>query len=168
MLRVRDVDWDISLQRFIRAGIIPYFVKNNTIFFGFGLDAATAGIGDFGGHVEAKDTDVLDAAIREYQEESLSIFGDLNREILQDCFVLIGPETAEILLPVNKNAMEYCTKFRELIRDNPEHEVQEIIWLTKEQISKIIDNQNFEFAGTQPYSIYYRIADCISENMDKL
>lgn len=162
--RVRDVNWHNS--KFIRAGIIPIVKQGNTTFFGFGVENGIAAIGDFGGHKENTDCDALDAAIREYREESLNAFGEITRDLLQDCYVLEGLDTAEILFPVSGPLYQYTIKFHELVGNNEQHEVQNVIWLSRKQLLIAIDSQETEFLGTKIYHMYTRIRDVIHRNRD--
>ncbi len=160
--RVRDIDW--KDPKYIRAGIIPVIDQGNVRFFGFGVENGVAAIGDFGGHKEKKDYDALDSAIREYQEEALNVFGQLNREMLQDCYVLDGIDTAEILLPVSGTLTKYNESFRELLGNNDQHEIQSIIWLSKSQLLTAIDSQEVSFDGVKIYHMYNRIVSTINLN----
>ena len=162
--RVRDNDWND--RKYIRAGIIPYCVIGENIFFCFGVENGVGAIGDFGGHREKVDSDALDTAIREYQEESLNLFGELKRDRLQDCYILDGSDTVEILLPVTGSMYEYSTRFRNTIREDTSHEVQSIIWLSKSQLLTAIDSQHEAFDGTKIYHMYNRIRDTVHMNRE--
>lgn len=156
MKRVFDINW--KDPKYIRAGIIPYIDINDTRYFALTLQFPNSDLADFGGTIESWDIDALDAAIREYYEESFGIFGEINRENLQDCYVLDGNDTAEILLPVSGYMYDYNQKFYQILGDNIYHEVQTIIWLNAYQILSGIDSK-------QPlYDYYFRIRDTIVMN----
>jgi len=57
----------------IGAGILPYTYINNDTYYLFGLDKSTGLYSDFGGRCERNDTNNYTCAIREMQEETLSI-----------------------------------------------------------------------------------------------
>ena len=164
--RVRDINW--SDRKYKRAGFIPVTEKDGTTFFAFGVENGVAAIGDFGGHIEPDDRDALDAAIREYQEEALNVFGELTRDILQDCYVLDGTDTIEILLPVPWPLYQYTQRFHQIIGDNTNHEVQSIIWLSRRQLLTAIDSQEASYEGTKIYHMYDRIRNTIYLNRDKI
>lgn len=166
MVKVYDVNWNDP--KFIRAGIIPFVEQGGIRFYAFGLENGVAAIGDFGGHIEKWDNDALDAAIREYQEESLNAFGELHRENMMDYDVLIGKDTAEILVPVNGPLHQYNEIFRELLGTNPDHEVQSIIWLSKQQLLTAIDNQQTTYEGTKLFHMYFRICNAIQSNREAI
>lgn len=162
--RVRDVNWND--RRFIRAGIIPIIDKGGVRFFGFGVENGVAAIGDFGGHREKIDKDALDSAIREYSEEGLNVFGEFTRDMLQDCYVIEGIDTIEILVPVPGPLYQYSEIFRSMVGDNINHEVQDIIWLSRRQLLTAIDSQESAFNGVKIYHMYNRIRDTVHLNRD--
>lgn len=164
--RVRDMSW--NNRKYIRAGIIPMIEQNGVRFFAFGVENGVAAIGDFGGHVERHDRDALDAAIREYREESLNVFGEITREMLQDCYVLDGVDTAEILFPVVGPLYQYTKRFNELVGDNLQHEVQSVIWMSRRQLLTALDSQEYAFEGTKIYHMYGKIRDVIHANRDMI
>jgi hypothetical protein len=166
MYRVRDANWNSS--KYIRAGIIPYVEQNGIRFYGFSIDNEIAQLGDFGGHREIIDRDVLDTAIREYEEESLNLFGVLNRDDLQDCVILDGVDTIEILVPVSGFFYQYTNRFRQMITGDTRHEAQNVVWLTRKQVLKIIDGQHTAVASTKIYQMYDRIRDVLHRNRDQL
>jgi len=158
MKQVSEIDWK---QNYIRAGIIPYTEQNGILFFAFGLDCNIASLGDFGGHYEPSDNDLLDTAIREYREESLNVFGSITRDSLKNCYAFEGPETIEILLHVTPPFYQYTEIFNNIIKDHKQHEIQNIIWLSRRQLLNVIDSQEASFAGTKIYHMYNRIYDCL-------
>ena len=134
------------------------------IFFGFGVENGVAAIGDFGGHREKTDKDTLDAAIREYREEALNVFGEVTRDMVQDYYVLDGMDTVEILLPVDPPFYQYTERFRDMVGNDVYHEVQSIIWLSRKQLLTAIDSQETAFVGVKMYHMYNRIRDTIHAN----
>lgn len=152
---VSEVDW--TDEKWKRAGIIPYIEKNGVKFYAFGVENAVAAICDFGGHREASDGDALDTAIREYREESLAVFGPMSREQLQDCTVIEGYGTLEILVPVSGELFSYTEAFHNLLGNNAKHEVQNIIWLSRTQLLVVINSQGATLWGTKIYHMYNRL-----------
>lgn len=153
MKQVKNVDWNDP--RLIRSGIIPYYVTNSGIvLYAFGVEEKVAGLCDFGGHKENIDIDCLDSALREYDEECLSIFGRLDRQIVQDCFVLEGIDTNEILVKVSNtiSPFSYSYHFYQLIKGNTKHEIQQIIWLTTDQLVFFLHHPEIKM-----FYMYYRI-----------
>jgi hypothetical protein len=166
MKQVKDVDWSKykNNPKIIRAGIIPFLEQNGVLFFAFSVDFNIASLGDFGGHFEPTDTDLLDAAIREYREEALNVFGLITRDSLKDCYVLEGDETVEILMYINPPFYQYTELFNSMVIGQKEHEVQNVVWLSKQQLLRVIDSQQASFAGTKIYHMYHRVYDCLLKN----
>lgn len=162
--RVHDID--LKDKKYIRAGIIPFTIQGGVKFYAFGVEDGVAAIGDFGGHFNVGEADILDTAIREYQEEALNVFGELTRNMLYDCYVLDGTDTVEILVPVPGPLYEYTEKFRALIGDNTKHEVQSIIWLSRKQLLTAIDSPQVSFDGTKIFHMYNRIYNTIEANRE--
>lgn len=167
MLR-RVSEINLNNPEWIRAGIIPFINSEGIIIYAFGIGNIIGDICDFGGHREAIDTDLLDTAIREYEEESLNIFGRLTREMLQDCEVLEGIDTMEILVPITGMPYSYTTDFLNLIGDNTDHEIQNIVWLTKQQLLTIVDAQNTVVDNIKIFYMYDKIYNVIKLNIDLL
>ena len=162
--RVRDINW--FDKKYIRAGIIPICEQGGITFFAFGIDNVVAMIGDVGGgHFEPeKDKDALDAAIREYREEALDVFGIINRDMLQDCYVLDGIDTAEILFPVAGPIYQYTDRFHKMVGTHTDYEVQNIIWFSTKQLLIAIDSQESAFDGVKLYHMYNRIHNVLHRN----
>lgn len=64
---------DLTNTKTLRAGVIPYVVINNSIYFLLGIDTKSKELTDFGGGVK-KSENSLDGAIREFKEETSDIF----------------------------------------------------------------------------------------------
>ncbi len=93
---VKNVD-EPSLKSITRSGIIPYMNTKNGLLFMLGIDAKSGDISDFSGTVNAKyDVDPINTAIREFDEETLSIFFKLRRNELMDC-ICCGDKTNMII-----------------------------------------------------------------------
>ena len=56
-------------KKTIRAGVIPYTLTNENLYFLFGVDEASNDFTDFGGGVKT-DEDCIEGAIREFKEET--------------------------------------------------------------------------------------------------
>jgi hypothetical protein len=165
MKRVSHIDWSVkNYPNVIRAGIIPYVQQSHILFFAFSIDSNIASLGDFGGHYDPTDCDLLDTAIREYREEALNVFGIVTRDSLKDCYALIGLETIEILLPVPPPFYQYTQNFNSMIIGQKNHEVQNIVWFSLKQLLVVIDNQEGSFAGTKLFHMYTRLHQCLLQN----
>lgn len=77
---------NLNLSKFkpIRAGIIPFVITPSSTFFIWAIDYKWESLIDFGGSVEKSDKDCIEAAIREYREESLDCVYNINRHLVLD------------------------------------------------------------------------------------
>lgn len=119
-----------------RAGIIPYtFNEDKSLLFGFGLDHQFRELTDFGGGVSyRKDKTALKGAIREFQEESLGVFGEISQESLQRSLVLYTENTLIIFLYMDIHPETINKKFY-LQREKQEKlEVSDIVWLSDKEL----------------------------------
>lgn len=160
-MKVSEVDWEKT--SIFRGGIIPFYDYKHIRLYAFSIENGSGSLSDFGGHIETGvDKDLLDAIIREYYEESFGIFGDITRDSIQDCEVLKGSETFQILLPINLNPRETVNLFQQkLLKIQPSisHEAQAIIWLSKDQIKLIIQDPNHYQDNDNILRMYWRIQE---------
>src|SRR5579885_778662 len=67
---------NLAYVRPYRSGIIPYIVTKGNVYFAFGEHTETGDLTDFGGGVKMRSgEDALSGALREFQQESLGVFG---------------------------------------------------------------------------------------------
>lgn len=145
--------------RYRRAGVVPYVDQDGDRFYAFSIGTYTAAINDFGGTRE-KHEDALDAALREYTEESLAVFGDLHRKNVMNLEALDGETMFLILVPVPPPFIIYTHRFDNLIRDDPAHESQAVIWFSREQLRRIVQ--------LEPFKFYWRVWEVLRDNLSQL
>ena len=96
-----------------RAGVIIYTIHNNNIYFGLGLDSKSHDLTDFGGGVSyKKDCNAVRGALREFKEETLSIFENITEENIQNCPVLYDNNNLIIFIHIAINPDEVCAAFK--------------------------------------------------------
>jgi len=132
---IRDIDW--RLYRPNRAGAIPFFIVDKTIFFCLGEDATFKQFTDFGGGVMSTETS-LEGGIRELQEESLEIFGPINYDDVQDCLIVTSRNMMIFFLPVNLPLSTYVKMFNIKKETERSLEVTNIFWFTQHQLQALI------------------------------
>jgi ADP-ribose pyrophosphatase YjhB (NUDIX family) len=91
-----------QLTSFIRAGIIPYTIKNNELFFLLARDRKTLELTDFGGGIKKNET-LFSAAIRELNEESCCIFQNI-----------ITPDTLSTSIAITNHSFTHVIFFVEV------------------------------------------------------
>ena len=99
---------DLENVRSHRAGVIIYTFFDGIIYFGLGVDAKTHDLTDFAGSIKYKiDIDVIHGALREFEEESLSIFNPITIDDISQCPVIYDESNLIIFihLMINPNAI---------------------------------------------------------------
>lgn len=84
-----------------RAGVIPYIIVENKIYFCFGIDGKSGEYTDFGGPSASFDGDITDTALRTLRDKSFGIFRVYTRHLFrEDTFFVFDDETLTILINV--------------------------------------------------------------------
>lgn len=133
--KVHDIDW--SRNNIFRAGIIPIYQSNNYSWLGFGVSRFSSNIITIGGTYESQDLDLLDTAIREYNEEVGDNLPHITLENVSGCFAVQGPNSIEILMPINSLINNFIET----------DELYTIIWLTTQQVEAMIKNRESMLLG---------------------
>lgn len=63
-----------SVNKPVRAGVIPYTVAFNHVYFLMGVDRGSGELTDFGGGIKNGES-TIQAALREFREETCGLFG---------------------------------------------------------------------------------------------
>lgn len=120
-----------------RAGVILYTVYNTATYFGFGLDSVSHDLTDFAGHIDYElDKNVIDGALREFNEETLGIFDNVTSDVVADCPVIYDKQNLLIFVHVdihpNIISSKLNSKFKQEIEKDPKimPEVCGITWLS--------------------------------------
>lgn len=164
--RVRDIDW--TKVKPLRAGIIVYTRSKDScgnIQFCMGVDADYGEITDFGGGVSyRRDKTTLSGALREFAEESHSIFGKPKPEDLQDCFALYNSKMMIIFLPLRVDHQKIRTDF--FVRLSPRSELCDILWVGPEQLNQLCRGEKLiSEDGLRKRGLYKRVQDLL-KNID--
>jgi len=149
-------DLDLNVVKPQRAGVIMYTKINDLLYFGLGVDTLSGEYTDFGGGISYKDKNdknVIEGALREYNEETLGIFGNLNYNDVVDCNVIynyhnlilfryVAVDFDNILLQFN---IEYNNKIKQGILP----EVCNIKWLTLKEFKDVVATRGKIFHRVQ-------------------
>lgn len=150
-----------------RAGVIMYTVVNGATYFGLGLDSRTHDLTDFGGGVVYKhDSNCIKGALREFNEETLSIFEPLSFLDIAHCPVLYDNRNLIIFLHVklepNLISKTFNERYKHWMETNLsseegegkkriEPEVCGITWLTWEEFLSSIKGKGVIFSRVQRF-----------------
>ena len=97
VFQVKDLNYDIHTG-ITRAGVI-ITTENSTgsIVYGLGIDRCSREITDFGGRVERKDENFIEAAFREFREETLDLAPLPSEDTILKCQCVIGKKLCFVL-----------------------------------------------------------------------
>lgn len=123
-----------------RAGIIPYIrLDNGNVWYCLGIDDKSGDLSDFGGGVEKRDKGNYQlTAIREFDEETLGVFGTLSIRDIYNSYVIFYAHTAIIFLRINLDieSFKYYQEEFKLRRDglHKQTEMRDIAWISNDHI----------------------------------
>lgn len=140
-------DLDMKYVKPQRAGVIIYTVYEGTTYFCLGLDSNTHELTDFGGSVKYKiDGTPVVGALREFEEETLSIFDTISPEDIKHYPVLYDDHNMIIFINMHVDPESACeafnTKYKIAVENNENPEVCGMTWLTWSDFQSTIRNQS--------------------------
>jgi hypothetical protein len=153
---LRDIDW--SNENINRAGIIPYFKVGKNIFLGFGINQNNTTVTTIGGTYERGDYDLLDTAIREYNEEVGNNLQNITIEDVMGCIGIISKRSIHIFLEI-KNVRE---------KSQPTNEFSMLLWITVEQLKIMSANAELTLNHKNTHAFPFTIAlkECRNQIFD--
>jgi hypothetical protein len=153
-----------------RAGVIIYTVVEGATFFGLGLDSRTHDLTDFGGGVIYKiDQNVVNGALREFEEETLQIFEEISPNDIKKCPVIYDDKNLIIFIHLAVDPDVVCSNFNARYKDVIDHnnaqrikpegsrkkisdpEVCGITWLSWEEFQRTIKGEGVMFSRVQRF-----------------
>lgn len=151
LFKVRDVNW--ADPDIVRAGVIPIAFDGTNMWIGLGVSMFASTINTIGGAHEVQDHDLLDTAVREYNEEVGPNMQHIVPESVINCYAIKTSYTIQILLPIRAPP----TNFK------PTEELYTMIWITPGQLQIMNDNQSYGLGGTQKSERAYAFSGQIRE-----
>ena len=142
-IRSQKKDIDVSVSNIhevsmnkenLRAGAIIYTRWQGVTYFCLGVDTESGNLTDFGGGVK-KDETVIEGGLRELNEESLGIFDSPE---VEQALVFHSSRVAIMFIPMNVCPEDISKEFTQKIKEHPEPEVCDIVWLTTEELLESI------------------------------
>lgn len=156
LYQVRDINW--SDDNIVRAGVIPIYTNGNRKWIGLGVSKFSSNINAIGGSHEDEDYDLLDTAVREYNEEVGNNLPHINVQSLIRCFAIKTNYTIQVLLPIKQRP----SKFVETT------ELYNLIWVTPEQLQAMNNNQQFILPGKGKRSRAYAFSAGVRDIVEPL
>ena len=125
-----------------RAGVILYYSKGNKKYFVAGLDYETNEITDFGGHICKRDNNIVETALREFNEETRGLFNDyVDIDSLYDCPAIYNDVVVIVFVRI-PDFKDFCIRVNRFMNTNNSisDEIKSIVIFTK---SSIQENRKF-------------------------
>jgi len=166
---------ELEDPRIRRAGIIPYIKYNRQTLFLFGISEIHAYISDFGGTRDKKDIDVIETALREYNEETFGCLRDLTREEVSKSNYIIGPTGYHgdemcvlFLVPFPKDIPLFgkMSEFRD--RSVPGDEIKGLIVLNTRQLVMGLRNGEERVDGTRLFFFHPKVKPILKRKIRTL
>lgn len=129
-----------------RAGIIPYIVNNEgQRIYALGVDTRFGSLTDFGGGVKKGKETVIEAALREFKEETLGVFKNVSNKSIKNDVAIYNDNILIIFVKVNVDPDYLNLMFlSNSIRTKTPLEVNNIAWIPEDKFI-IIANKFHEF-----------------------
>jgi 8-oxo-dGTP pyrophosphatase MutT (NUDIX family) len=128
---VNEIDW--SDNTIHRAGIIPIVIdEDNNKWIGLCISSYNTSIGTFGGKYENEDYDLLDTAVREFNEEAGNNFSHIKCDDLYDCYAIKTNYSISILV-------QFTGKPKYFKRTK---EIYDMLWVTPDHLRCMYENKD--------------------------
>jgi hypothetical protein len=151
--KVRDIN--LECVRPERAGIILYTKIDGAVHMGLCVDAKSHDLTDAGGRVNESDLNVIQGAIREFEEETLEIFDPIEFDMIKDCPVIYDDQNLIIFMHINVDPNVVSKAFHESYLRTPKRrnypEVCGITWITWEDFQYCLNQNGILYSRVQRF-----------------
>lgn len=153
--KVKELDLDNV--RPTRAGVIMYTKINGVIHFGLGVDTMSSDWTDYSGGVsykEGADKNVVLGALREFNEETLGIFGDIQYEDVLENLAIYNFNIFILFKTIEYNEninVLFKEQYDAQVKKKITPEVSDIVWLTLPEFKNAITKRGILFHRIQNF-----------------
>lgn len=144
---------------YYRSSIVFYKYINDTKYFCLGVEPNICMLTDFGGHVDPDDETIFDTAIREYNEETSGIFGEINKDILESSDFVDINSTLTFFVDIDRLSTYDMSVYRSIFRSYPNElkkEIIDLVWFTEKQLHLMLHNPDYCLYGHTKLNIFYK------------
>lgn len=145
-----------KVQKIERAGIIPYTKTRKGLFFWFGVDPSKD-LTDFGGRSIRSDQDFLKTAVREFQEESLGVFGEIDMKGLFKSLCVYDGKMVIIFYQLRHEPCFLHSSFDNLVKYEKRVEVENLFCVNQEKMVSLVKK------GQTRQRLYDRVRESLSK-----
>ena len=126
----------------LRSGVIVYTIYKGKTYFILGIDTASGNITDFGGGISFKRENALTGGLREFSEETLGVFGNIDVEEIKNCIAVYNEKEIIIFVPFEINIKSKYLEFINRVKQVENPEVIDLSVLSKKQFISLIDGKD--------------------------
>jgi hypothetical protein len=166
----RDIDVTVSSAKNldiikevpVRSGAIIYTHEGKRTFFCLGIDTQSGNLTDFGGGVKKGET-IVEGGLRELEEESQGVFGEIKPEDIKEAVTFHCHNMAIMFIQMNVDRTTITNNFKSQIAINPCPEVCDIVWLDTEEFMESIHGR-----GKKLYIRVRRLLNKVTSHINEL
>ena len=178
-------DLDLSTVKPSRGGVIISTMFQGSRWFGFGQDWKTGEITDFGGGIYyGKDTvtgkvigrrdhgsgrgrrshidrNAIDGCLREFKEESLSVFPEISYSMIENSTVLHSKKMMIIIISLDVCPYKISESFHSRVSKMSHHEIKSIFWIPESEVKQKLSHN--VYTKTSPFKFYSKVCTLLKE-----
>ncbi len=143
----------------LRSGVILYQIIDNEMIFTLGIDFIYNNITDFGGGVKYSDKSPIVGGLREFNEETLGIFGQISQDQIKNCAVIYSTEMMIIFVPFIHNINNIVNLFNKMKNTSVTNEIKSIVSIDRKRFSTMIEKNDD--------LVYHRVSNLLQKAKDK-
>lgn len=137
---VKNINWATS--DIYRAGVIPVYYDGINYWIGLGISKYSGNIITIGGCIEKHDHDLLETAVREFNEEVGNNMSPIEEDELYNQYAIKSEYSITIFLPIQTRPENFKST----------DEICDILWVTPKQLKIMANNQEYILEASNQYS----------------
>lgn len=119
-----------------------------------GVDSNYQTFIDLGGHFEKEDGNIIKTAFREFDEETLGVFGNFLIKEVITAFSHGGEFVIVLKVPTSYLSEDYLLAFEEEKAKRPSVEVSELRWISLRELPDLLKQQKESFYFRTWFNLY--------------